>query len=401
MQKHQKSQVFRDPVYGYITINYEIISKLIATPEFQRLRRIKQLAGVSMIYPGADHSRFSHSLGVYHLATEIIQSTEVKEVLNEREQLLFLVSALLHDIGHGPYSHAFEDVFKTNHEEIGAKIISESENITKILAEIDSEFASDVSAIISKKSKYIVIEQLISSQLDVDRLDYLVRDTYFTGAFYGFIDVDKIIRSIRIRNNKIVFRESGLAAIESYLISRHHMYSQVYFHKKVRAYELILEKIYLRVSDLNKEGYFKEDELIVKFIKDPSNINNYLDIDDHYINKLIHRLQNTQDEILRTLVSDFINGKVWESTKYNKNKNFNEQLENELEARYYSEVKTAQQTTYQELTKDVADHIYILRDEDKIVKLSRLSKLVNALSKTKTNELERYFFRPWKDKYML
>lgn len=401
MKMLEKSQVFRDPIYGYITVKYEVISKLIDTFEFQRLRRIKQLAGVSMIYPSAEHSRFSHCLGVYHLATTIIKSTEIANHLNEREQLLFLVSALLHDIGHGPYSHAFEDVFETDHEKIGAEIIVNSKNITEILSEIDSEFATNVSEILLKKGKYPIIEQLISSQLDIDRLDYLVRDTYFTGAFYGIIDVDKIIRSIRVLNNQVVFKESGLSAIESYLISRYHMYNQVYFHKSVRAYELILEKIYLRIKDLINEGLIEKTELIAKFIKEPFNIETYLKIDDYYINGLIGRLKASDDQYLKTLVDDFINRNIWDSVKQ---ENFESSLiENysNKEIKYYTATKVAYQKAYQELTKNIVNNIYVLTDDLKIVPLSTQSKIISSLLNESPNKRERFFFRKWKNKFLL
>src|SRR5690554_4342600 len=168
MQRKQIEQVFRDPIHGYVNVSYEIITELIDSSVFQRLRRIKQLSGVQMVFHGAEHSRFSHSLGVYEVANRIIKNTELKDKLTIREQLLVLISALLHDIGHGPYSHAFEDVFLVDHEEIGSRIILENKELRRILNKIDQNFATDVAGIILKKGKFPLIEQLISSQLDVD-----------------------------------------------------------------------------------------------------------------------------------------------------------------------------------------------------------------------------------------
>lgn len=250
MNRLERQQVYKDPIYGYIHVDYKIIKKLIDTSLFQRLRRIRQLSGVQMVFHGAEHSRFSHSLGVYELAYRFLTIKELKESLDERSQLLFMTAALLHDIGHGAYSHAFEQVFKVNHEIIGAKMILEQAEIKDILDKVDKKFAEDVADIILKKGNHILIEQLISSQIDIDRLDYLERDSYFTGAAYGHIDLDRLMRVLNIRNGKAVFSISGIHAIENYLISRYHMYWQVYYHPVARAYETILDKIYLRVKDL-------------------------------------------------------------------------------------------------------------------------------------------------------
>ena len=159
MIKKDRDQVFRDPLYGYINIEYDVITNLINTPPFQRLRRIRQLSGVQMVYHGAEHSRFSHSLGVYHNANKFLNVLDLKRNLNEREQLLFLVAALLHDIGHGPYSHAFEDIFDVDHELIGARIIVENKDIKTILDTVDKDFANDVASIILKKGKFPLLEQ--------------------------------------------------------------------------------------------------------------------------------------------------------------------------------------------------------------------------------------------------
>src|SRR5690554_5981529 len=154
MVKLERQEVFRDPLYGYIHVDYEFIIDLIDTSVFQRLRRIRQLSGVHMVFHAAEHSRFSHALGVYELAYRFLNIKEIDENLNEREKLLFLITALLHDIGHGAYSHAFEYVFKVNHEQIGANIIKHHPEIKNILDQVDKDFADDVSGIILKKKKY-------------------------------------------------------------------------------------------------------------------------------------------------------------------------------------------------------------------------------------------------------
>jgi len=255
LKKLAKQQVFKDPLYGFIHVDYELIRKIIDSALFQRLRRVRQLSGVQMVFHGAEHSRFSHSLGVYEIANRFLTVSDIQNALSERDKLVFLSAALLHDIGHGAYSHAFEDVFGVNHEKIGAALIMHDEEVYQALSSIDKEFASDVASIIMKKKKFPLIEQLISSQLDVDRLDYLERDAYFTGAAYGHIDVDRLIRVLYIKNGQVVFKLSGIHAIENYLIARYHMYWQVYYHPVARAYEVVLEKIYKRVKDLLLAGF--------------------------------------------------------------------------------------------------------------------------------------------------
>lgn len=395
MQKHKESKVFRDPLYGNITIKYEIISKLINTKEFQRLRRIRQLAGVSMIYPGAEHSRFSHSLGVYHLAYQFIRETELETYLSEREQLLFLTAALLHDIGHGPYSHAFEDVFNTKHEEIGSKIILSNKNINSILNEVDEDFAKDVSDILLNKSKHLVIQQLISSQLDVDRLDYLMRDTYYTGAAYGNIDTSRIMRVMRIVNDKVVFKVSGLSAIENYLISRYHMYWQVYFHIGTRAYELVLEKIYLRIKDLIDLKLMRDAKLLEELSNDPNNLETYLKIDDNYINGLVSEFRESEDLILRTLANDFINRNIWENVEVTDLKvNEIKKTMTKEYLKYYTQTTTAYELTYDEDLENLANNIYILKKDGTIGTLAEESEIINSLLKSGSKKDERFFFRP-------
>ena len=192
--KLEREKVFRDPLYGYIKVYYKIIDELIDAKEFQRLRRVRQLAGLSMTFHTAEHSRFGHSLGAYEMARRVIENADgLKDELSEYEQIVFLCAALLHDTGHGPYSHAIEAVMNYgSHEEMTVRVILEDTEINSILNKYDKNLASDVANVIEHKGKFTIIEQLTSSQLDVDRMDYLQRDSYFTGALYGRIDSDRI-----------------------------------------------------------------------------------------------------------------------------------------------------------------------------------------------------------------
>ena len=399
MLKKERSQVFRDPIYGYIHVDYEIITEIINTKVFQRLRRIRQLSGVQMVYHGAEHSRFSHSLGVYHNANRFLLISELKNTLNEREKLLFLCAALLHDIGHGPYSHAFEDVFDLDHEKIGARLIVENEKLRKILNKVDDNFALDIASIILKENKFPLLQQLISSQLDVDRLDYLLRDAYFTGTSYGNIDIDRLIRVLTIKDNNVLFRESGIHAIENYLISRYHMYWQVYYHRVSRIYEVILEKTYLRIKDLLNENYKFNNiiEPLAQFIKNNDDLNSFLLLDDFYINTLFNSFQFTEDKILKTLATDFINRNIWYSiddTPNNQNKiNTIKNSMTDLEQKYFTASRTVFETTYKDNNKNFGDNINILLEDGSVSTLFKESKIIESLSQSGSKRDPKFFYK--------
>ncbi|WP_162140159.1 HD domain-containing protein [Haploplasma axanthum] len=399
MIKKEREQVFRDPIHGYITVSYEIITEIIDTQVFQRLRRIRQLSGVSMVYHGAEHSRFSHSLGVYHNANRFLEVPDLRNTLTEREKLLFLSAALLHDVGHGPYSHAFEDIFGVDHEKIGARIIVENKELRNVLNKVDADFALDIASIILKQGKFPLLEQLISSQLDVDRLDYLLRDAYFTGTAYGNIDIDRLIRVMRIKNGQVVFKVSGIHAIENYLISRYHMYWQVYYHNVSRAYEVILEKTYLRIKDLLEEGYkFKADVSALKeVINNPNNLDYYVLIDDFYINGLLASFLNAKDEILKTLSSDFLNRNIWGYLDVNsKNEEKISEIKNNMsdtERRYFTESRTVYQSTYKDEATKLGDKIYILLEDGSVKTLFEESKMIESLSQSGSKLDLKFFYR--------
>lgn len=399
MKKLDKEQVFKDPLYGFIHVEDVIIKKLINTPLFQRLRRVRQLSGVQMVFHGAEHSRFSHSLGVYEIARRFLTVPDLKKALNEREKLIFLCAALLHDIGHGAYSHAFEDIFGVNHELIGAKLIIHNAQIKSILNEVDEAFPYDVQSIILKKKKFPLIEQLISSQLDVDRLDYLERDAYFTGAAYGHIDVDRLIRVLYIKNGQVVFKLSGIHAIENYLIARYHMYWQVYYHPVSRAYEVILEKIYQRVKDLLlSEHTFKGNvETLKKLMAAPDDLDNYLKIDDFYMNGLISSFTESEDDILRELSLDFLNRRIW---KYVQNTQANQEKIQKIEASfsdkerpYYTAYRTVENSTYKDDGEGFGDKIYILLEDGTISTLKEQSDIIKSLMMSGTKQDPKFFYR--------
>lgn len=389
-KKLSKSKVFRDPLYGYIEVNYAVILELIDAKEVQRLRRIRQLSGVSMVFPTAEHSRFTHALGSYQMANLVLKNVEGANLLSEYEQLLLLIAALLHDIGHGPYSHAFEQVLSVPHEEMTARIIENKDGeIFKILKnnEIDPK---DVANIIRKQSQYKVVEKLISSQLDVDRMDYLPRDAYFTGATYGTIDRNRILRSLVITNNDVYVKVKGVHSIESYLMSRYHMYFQVYYHPVARAYELLLEKIYLRIKDLTLANINinANIESFLTFIKDNHNINEYIELDDNYVNGLVKQLTKSEDEILNILANALENRKLFkyieltddniDISKYNKSKYF------------YSESEVSA-TAYLAQTSE-KNKIKLINPDNRIISLEEYSPIIKSLSQSSYKKVKRIYY---------
>jgi len=399
LKKLIKQQVFKDPLYGYIHVDYELIKQLINSTLFQRLRRIRQLSGVQMVFHGAEHSRFSHSLGVYEIANRFLIVPDIKNALNERNQLVFLSAALLHDIGHGAYSHAFEDIFDVDHEEIGAELIIKNRELRNILDTIDDTFAIDVSSVLRKEKKFPIIEQLISSQLDIDRLDYLERDAYFTGAAYGHIDLDRLIRVLYIKNGQVVFKISGIHAIENYLISRYHMYWQVYYHPVSRAYEVVLEKIYQRVKDLLIQGFFFNGnvEPLKNIINDPNNLDNYIEIDDFYVNGLISSFTKSADLILKELSLDFLNRRIWgyiNDTDENlaKIQAIKDSFKAE-ELKYFTTYRTVENSTYKDDDIQYGDQIFILLENGTVSTLREQSQIIESLMKSGTKKDPKFFYR--------
>ncbi|MET0786177.1 MAG: HD domain-containing protein, partial [Paenisporosarcina sp.] len=242
-QKMAEEKVFKDPVHRYIHVRDQVIWDLIGTREFQRLRRIKQLGTTYLVFHGAEHSRFHHSLGVYEIVRRIVDDIfKGRPEWDESERLVVLCAALLHDLGHGPFSHAFENVFDLDHEKFTQEILTGPTEINAILSKVSPQFPQDVSDVVAKTYANKQAVSLISSQIDADRMDYLQRDAYFTGVSYGHFDMERILRVMRPREEQVVIKYSGMHAVEDYIMSRYQMYWQVYFHPVSRSAEVILTK---------------------------------------------------------------------------------------------------------------------------------------------------------------
>lgn len=329
-----KPKIINDPVYGFVTIQHPIILELINHPYFQRLRRIKQLGLTNLVYPGAIHTRFHHTIGAMHLMQEAIQTLKNKGIkISEEEEVATLITILLHDIGHGPFSHALENTIVQNvsHEDISSVL----------MLQLNREFNQQLSLaidIFENKYKRKFFHQLVSSQLDTDRLDYLLRDSFFTGVSEGVIGTDRIIKMLTVVDDKIVVEQKGIYSIEKFLIARRLMYWQVYLHKTVLSAENVLVKILLRAKELERNYHVNlfASPALKYFLKNSFNkndfytnnevIKNFVQLDDYDIMSSIKVWTNADDFILSALCKKFIDRNLFR-TIIQKNKFEKKELE--------------------------------------------------------------------------
>ncbi|MFY7898612.1 MAG: HD domain-containing protein [Chitinophagaceae bacterium] len=242
-----KQKIINDPVYGFITINHPLLFDIIAHPYYQRLRRIHQMALAYLVYPGAVHTRLIHSLGAYHLMCNAINELKAKGVLiTDEEEIAVKAGILLHDVGHGPFSHALESQLLqgVHHEQIGLLIMQVMNEDFGGRLQMAIDIFTD-----NHPKKFL--HQLISGQLDVDRMDYLTRDSFFTGVSEGVIGYDRILKMLVVHNGELMVEEKGIYSIEKFLIARRQMYWQVYLHKTVLSAEILLVHILKRVRELS------------------------------------------------------------------------------------------------------------------------------------------------------
>ena len=239
-------KIINDPVYGFITIDHPLILDIVAHPWYQRLRRINQMAFAHLVYPGAMHSRLHHSLGAYHLMCNALSELKSKGTpISEEEELAAKIAILLHDIGHGPYSHALEKLLirDVHHETLSVQIME------KMNREFDGKLQMALDIFRNKYPKKF-LHQLVSGQLDVDRMDYLSRDSFFTGVAEGVISYDRILKMLIVHDDQLMIEEKGIYSIEKFLVARRLMYWQVYLHKTVVSAEMMLVKIFERARAL-------------------------------------------------------------------------------------------------------------------------------------------------------
>lgn len=312
-----KRKILNDPIYGFTTIPNELIFDLIEHPYFQRLRRISQLGLTYLVYPGAYHTRFHHALGAMHLMQRAIKTLQGKghEITEDEEQAV-LIAILLHDVGHGPFSHALEHsiVNGINHEHISMMIMD------RLNEEFDGKLSLAIDIFQNKYHKGF-LHQLISSQLDVDRLDYLKRDSFYSGVSEGVINSDRIISMFNVSNGELVVDAKAIYSIEKFIIARRLMYWQVYLHKAVLSAEFTLVEVLKRAKTLvqNGEGLFstsalmtflKNDYCLDDFNTNPEFLELFCQLDDFDIMTSIKEWTKYPDKVLSTLSQKIIQRKL-------------------------------------------------------------------------------------------
>ena len=390
MQQLTDEKVFKDPIHSFVRVTDMLIWQLIETSEFQRLRRVKQLGGTHIVYPTAEHSRFSHSLGVYFIARRMIDVLNKQGTkFNETDRMLILCAALLHDLGHGPFSHSFESVLGINHEDFTRRILLETTQINQLLEAYEPGFAQKVSDVIEKTYPNQLIVSLISSQIDADRLDYLLRDSYFTGIPYGEIDLERILRTMRVKNGKIVFKHSGMHALEDYLFSRYQMYWQVYLHDCSLSFNFLIESLLARVRWLIGEKYqFKCDVQIFEAVfAKHVNIDAYLRMDDGVITTYAGFFLDEKDVILRDLASRFLNRGLFDEFDYVSTDASDKHYEDLSKLMVSSGISTTdylfhvnyQQSTYDHYGLDCEETIDLLTPSKQVREISSVSNIIQGI----------------------
>lgn len=395
-----ETKVMKDPVHGYIHVNIKVIWNCINSKEVQRLRRIHQLGGNFQVYHTAEHSRFPHSLGVYEIVRRMVQEVEgLKNKLSDYEKITVMLAALLHDVGHGPFSHAFEAISSLKHEEFTRAIILGDSEIHDILLRTHPSLPEDVASIIDHAHKNDLLNQIVSSQLDADRMDYLLRDSYFTGTTYGSFDLERVIRTMRVVDQKIVVKESGIHSVEDYIMARYHMYWQVYFHPIARSYETILTSIFKRMKDVyeSNPSSIAELTMFLPFLKEtPPSIQAHFLFDESAAQYGFSLLTFHEDDILRDLSKRLLNRKLFDYKNYTSKQDI-ELMKREVEAmgfdtKYYVGFDLATQKAYMPYQSSKGSNIWILKHDHTIKELSEESDIVAAIVKGHVKEDKKVFF---------
>ena len=312
-----KRKIINDPVYGFITINHPLIFSIIAHPYYQRLRRIQQMAMAQLVYPGAVHTRLHHSLGAYHLMSCAVTELRSKGIeITEEEDIAVKAAILLHDIGHGPFSHALEHVLVkgVHHERLSLQIMD------LMNKELGGQLTLAINIFTNQYHKPF-LHQLISGQLDVDRMDYLSRDSFYSGVSEGVIGYDRILKMLTVHEGQLMVEEKGIYSVEKFLVARRQMYWQVYLHKTVLAAEKMLVKILERVRDI----YSKTDTALVTLSEldfflgefdghmDTDALEKFCAIDDHDVMHAIKRWSKHPDPVLSMLCKRFLERKLYKA----------------------------------------------------------------------------------------
>lgn len=318
-------RIYRDPVHNIIRVNTDsaegrLVVRLVDSPEFQRLRRIRQLGLAFVAYQGAEHSRFTHSLGVFHLAARLIAKLRTDYRIAPEVQTAVRLAALLHDIGHGPFSHVFEGILDFHHEEFTvAAVLSDETGVGRLLSEYSSDLPENVASVIKGDFRPRALGQLVSSQLDVDRMDYLLRDSLMTGAKYGIFDLEWIIKSVEVNEKEdyLYVSGQGIYAVEDYLQARYYMFRQVYFHRSLRAAEAVLKVLLRRAFDCVRAGGdsgLPPNSPLDRVLQgEPLTLARHFELDDTDVLFGIKCWTRSNDVILSDLAKRFLNRRIFKA----------------------------------------------------------------------------------------
>lgn len=402
MDKSTQYKIFNDPIHGFITVPKGVILDLIDHPYVQRLRRIKQMGLGYLVFPAAEHSRFSHALGAMELAQRTLNNLREKDTtISPAEYQATLIAVLLHDVGHGPLSHTLEfnliDDF--HHEKMTLAVMKD------LNREMDGALDLAIKIFTDQYPKKPFLNQLISSQLDIDRLDYLKRDSVFTSVYEGSVGIERILKTMRVHNGNIVIEKKGIYAIENYILARRLMYMQVYLHKTVLSADKLLRNIFERVRALIKDGkelfhtspalqFFLEEQPSAKKGISPKILEKYLQLDDSDIYQSIKYWEHSADPILSNLCKRFQSRSLFRTTFLNSkpSKKLVKKVKaktqkalkkkglpyGEEEAEYYYSFDES----YSEAYRYENEGIWILEEKDKAVEFSKAADTQNIIALT-------------------
>ena len=318
-------RIYRDPVHNIIrlrtdTLEGQLLVRLIDSFEFQRLRRIKQLGLALYTYQGAEHSRFAHSLGVLHLMTRVLDRLGETQPIKDEDRTAALAAALLHDVGHGSFSHVTEKVLDFHHESWTVEaVLSAETEVGAVLRDYTPELPRRVADIINGNFRPAFLAQLVSSQLDVDRMDYLLRDSLMTGAKYGIYDLEWIINALAVdeASDRIYVSARGVYAVEEYLQARYYMFRQVYYHRTLRSAEAVLRSLLRRALELVEAGedvWRAPDTAFERMLRRaPLTLADHLEMDDSDVLFHIKQWQRAGDPVLSDLSARFVGRRLFKA----------------------------------------------------------------------------------------
>lgn len=379
MSQINKLKILNDPIYGFITIPNTLIYDLIQHPYFQRLRRISQMGMSYLVYPGAHHTRFHHALGCMHIMQKAVQTLKFKGIdISEEEENALYVAILLHDIGHGPFSHALENsvVEEVHHEELSLLFMQQ------LNAEFDGKLSLAIQVFKGEYHRKFML-QLISSQLDMDRMDYLKRDSFYTGVNEGNVNSERLIQMLNVQDDVLVMEEKGIYSIEKFLMARRLMYWQAYLHKTSVVAELTLTKILKRAKELASKGevlfgspfllFFLNNKIELNQI-DKTILDKFSNLDDYDVLGAIKQWQYHDDFVLSSLSKMIINRNLLKI----------ELSEDKINRIKYLELKEKYSKEYNLSDKEV--EYFVFKGKIKNEAYSKSSEPIRILKKDKTIE---------------